>query len=58
MLMVLYLYCQHPVAFVEIRRCRSVNAPFDSESAMLLPESEQGFSFPDIRTDRAFITVF
>lgn len=25
---------------------------------MLLPESEQGFSFPDIRTDRAFITVF
>lgn len=53
-----YLYCRHYTAFVDTRRCRSVNAPFDSKSDMLLPKNERGFSFPIIRTDHAFITVF
>lgn len=58
MLVALYLYFRHSVAFVEIRTCRSVNAPFDSKSAMLLPGNEWGFSFPVVRTDHAVTTLF
>lgn len=58
MIIAQYLYCRRYVAFVEIRRCRSVNATFDSKSNMLLAKNERGFSFPIIRTDHAFVTVF